>query len=284
MTAYFMTWDFNRASDFLEAAIFQERCGRGETISRRWSTGVRKNMPVGSTLIMVRQGRKPRGIIGIGLSKSEPAPHQRHDDPSREGMYAKTEWSYMFVEPVISESALPDRFHGMLSGGWIIEEELASRLLAEFETNRPRNDTEIVQSIDKDVAISATEREALVRARTGQGRFRENLMKIEPRCRITKITTPEFLRASHIKPWRSCSDNAERLDGNNGLLLTPNADHLFDRGLITFGDDGEIIFSSAVAAEDIQQMGIVAGSNVGPFTSQQCKYLDYHRQHVFLRN
>ncbi len=241
-------------------------------------------MPVGSTLIMVRQGQKPRGIIGIGLCKSEPAPHQRHNDPSREGMYAETEWRYLFVEPVISESALPDRFHGMLSGGRIIEEDLASRLLAEFETHRPRSDTEIVQSIEEDVAISATEREALIKARLGQGRFRKNLMEIEQACRVTKISTPDLLRASHIKPWRSCSDNAERLDGNNGLLLTPNADHLFDRGLITFGDDGEIIFSSAVVVEDLQQMGIGAGNNVGPFNGQQCKYLDYHRQHVFLGN
>jgi hypothetical protein len=32
-----------------------------------------------------------------------------------------------------------------------------------------------------------------------------------------------FLVASHIKPWR-LSDNSERLDGNNSLLLSPHVD------------------------------------------------------------
>ncbi len=55
---------------------------------------------------------------------------------------------------------------------------------------------------------------------------------LEQRCRITGVDRPEHLRASHSKPWRD-SDNAERLDGENGLLLTPSIDHLFDRGFIS---------------------------------------------------
>ena len=67
-------------------------------------------------------------------------------------------------------------------------------------------------------------------------------MRIERACRITGVTTEEHLRASHCKPWRDAS-NEERLDGENGLLLTPNIDHLFDRGFIGFEDNGDVIVS-----------------------------------------
>lgn len=82
--------------------------------------------------------------------------------------------------------------------------------------------------MDRDSAIPLTEREALIRARRGQGLFKERVMLVERRCRITGVENPVHLRASHCKPWRD-SDNTERLNGENGLLLTPSIDHLFSR-------------------------------------------------------
>src|SRR5579859_882632 len=72
-------------------------------------------------------------------------------------------------------------------------------------------------------------RQAIVNARRGQGLFKQRVMAIERRCRVTLVENPLHLVASHCKPWRDAT-NEERLDGENGLLLTPFIDHLFDRG------------------------------------------------------
>jgi hypothetical protein len=65
------------------------------------------------------------------------------------------------------------------------------------------------------------------------------------------VTNPWLLIASHIKPWRSCETATERLDGANGLMLTPDVDRLFDRGMISFSDDGAVLVSPALPAEDL---------------------------------
>ena len=95
----------------------------------------------------------------------------------------------------------------------------------------------IEERIQVDTAIPATDREAIIRARRGQGIFKDRVMQIEQRCRITGVANPVHLIASHCKPWRD-SNNEERLDGENGLLLTPSIDHLFDRGFIGFEGNG----------------------------------------------
>ncbi len=84
-------------------------------------------------------------------------------------------------------------------------------------------------------------------------------MTIEHACRITGVNREEHLRASHCKPWRDAT-NEERLDGENGLLLTPSIDHLFDRGFIAFEDSGQVIVSPVAHHESLQRMGIQSGS------------------------
>jgi hypothetical protein len=105
----------------------------------------------------------------------------------------------------------------------------------------------IESKIDSDRHLPETEREALIVARLGQGLFKQRVMQVEDRCRITGVTNPIHLRASHCKPWRD-SSNEERLNGENGLLLTPTMDHLFDRGFISFEDSGLVIVSPAAHA------------------------------------
>ena len=109
-------------------------------------------------------------------------------------------------------------------------------------------------------------------------------MQIETRCRITHVDNPVHLRASHYKPWRD-STNDERLDGENGLLLTPTIDHLFDRGFISFEDSGRLIISPVAHVVSLNRMGIVTdrAANVGLFSEGQRRYLDYHRDSVLLR-
>lgn len=122
--------------------------------------------------------------------------------------------------------------------------------------------------------------EQIVRARRGQGVFRANVLLHEEVCRVTRVDEPRHLRASHIKPWSKASDK-ERLDGNNGLLLSPHIDHLFDKGYITFSVNQELVVVDEVRHTLLDRWGIDAGVRVGEFSTEQNAYLDYHRTNVF---
>jgi len=141
------------------------------------------------------------------------------------------------------------------------------------------------QAVVNDPKVPETERLALVNARRGQGLFKERVSQIESRCRITGVDNPVHLIGSHCKPWRD-STNEERLDGENGLLLTPSIDHLFDRGFISFEDGGTLIVSPVAHPPSLQRMGIDTLSvvNVGTFSSGQKRFLDFHRNSVLLRS
>ena len=136
-------------------------------------------------------------------------------------------------------------------------------------------------AIATDTALRETERTALVQARRGQGPFRDHVHAIERACRITGVERLEHLIASHIQPWRD-SSNEQRLDGENGLLLTPTVDHLLDKGFISFEDSGRLIVSPVADQRSLAQMGIEAAHNinVGRFSEGQRQYLDYHRDNV----
>jgi predicted restriction endonuclease len=109
-------------------------------------------------------------------------------------------------------------------------------------------------------------------------------MRIERRCRITKVNNLSYLLASHCKPWRD-SSNEERLNGENGLLLTPSIDHLFDRGFIGFENSGNLIISPVAHRPSLQKMGVETARliNVGTFTEGQRHFLEFHRNSVLLR-
>lgn len=130
----------------------------------------------------------------------------------------------------------------------------------------------------KDSEISPTEKDQLIKARRGQGIFRNRLINVEKGCRITGIIDPFFLTASHIKPWRD-STNFEKLDGNNGLFLSPHLDRLFDKGWISFSDHGDIIIANGIAENAIARWNISL-KNVGTFNKKQREYLQYHRNNI----
>jgi putative restriction endonuclease len=111
------------------------------------------------------------------------------------------------------------------------------------------------QQVASDPNVPETERRALIRARRGQGLFKDRVSQIETKCRITGVQNPVHLIASHCKPWRD-SSNEERLNGENGLLLTPSIDHLFDRGFIGFEDKGRLIISPVAHRPSLERMGV----------------------------
>jgi hypothetical protein len=128
--------------------------------------------------------------------------------------------------------------------------------------------------------IGPTEIRALSLARRGQGFFKKEVAHFEHYCRVTGVAELRHLRASHVKPWSQSSD-PERLDGANGLLLSPHVDHLFDRGYISFRKNGSVLRSRALSAEVITQWSLNLNHSVGQFTRHQDSFLEYHREVVF---
>lgn len=131
--------------------------------------------------------------------------------------------------------------------------------------------------------LSQTEKEAIIKARIGQGRFREDLENFwQSQCAVTGLGIRPLLRASHIKPWRD-SNNHERLDANNGLLLVATLDAAFDAGLISFEDDGTMLFSNKLGPSPKTILGIINFTHlrIVPNLNQK-KYLHHHRVNVFL--
>ena len=145
-----------------------------------------------------------------------------------------------------------------------------------------RFEDRVEAAIKNNTTIDTTEKQELVLARRGQGKFRRNLEQIEDCCRLTGVRDRRFLRASHIKPWRLCETNHERLDGYNGLLLTPTFDHLFDKGYISFSDDGAILISDRLPNEVRCSLGLAQAVNAKTLTEAHEKYLAFHRKGVFL--
>jgi hypothetical protein len=129
--------------------------------------------------------------------------------------------------------------------------ERVLRSLPEFRAMEILRD---IKAIESDRKISETEREALIKARVGQGRFRAELEAVwDNKCAVSGYLTRELLRASHIKPWRE-SAGEERLDPNNGLLLAAHLDALFDAGLISFRDDGSMMISDRIDSDEREQL------------------------------
>lgn len=139
-----------------------------------------------------------------------------------------------------------------------------------------REDAEIIKRAD----IGTTEKQQLIQARRKQGIFRANVSHYETACRVTGISIPEHLIASHIKPWRESTDE-ERISGHNGLLLAPHIDHLFDGGWISFEDDGSLLISPSLNRGLLGAWGISDQIIRRLFKPEQSEFLKYHRKHVF---
>ncbi|MDT3457225.1 HNH endonuclease [Stenotrophomonas pavanii] len=133
-----------------------------------------------------------------------------------------------------------------------------------------------------DVDATSARRETEVR--TKQRLFRERLIGVEKGCRLTGIEDLRFLRASHIKPWAD-STHSERVDGENGLLLAPHADLLFDRGWISFSSRGRLLVSNALPKDVLARLGLNLDTSLryGAFSKKQLGFLEFHRE-VVLKN
>ena len=98
---------------------------------------------------------------------------------------------------------------------------------------------------------------------------------------MTGITEPALLRASHIIPWTKCPDDAKRLNIFNGLLLSALCDAAFDRGLVTFDDEGRPQFAADLgeaARSELRWYRSVA------LTDRHRERLAWHRTELFVES
>lgn len=138
-----------------------------------------------------------------------------------------------------------------------------------------------VDEIDKEIEtkqLQGEEREALIKVRVNQSAFRKLLMRRYTHCCLCDVDDKSLLVASHIKPWAK-SSHAEKVDVNNGLLLCPNHDKLFDRGYISFDNGGHIVISDELSKNCAISMNIKNDMQI-ELSNDNIKYMEYHRNNV----
>ena len=126
---------------------------------------------------------------------------------------------------------------------------------------------------------NTTERSGLITTRVGQGAYRKSLLhRWEYQCAVTKFNDPRILIASHIVPWKESTD-AQRLDVDNGILLSPTYDALFDRHLITFETSGKIILSDHIQPSAYDRIGVTGKEKIRQeLTHGNKAFLQMHHQ------
>lgn len=223
------------------------------------------------TKICFEKGFIPKKLSGVSQTKVD------------EGSFAKNEISKIN----------PD--HGQ-QVAYLIENEQALRsILWQYATDDYTNLYEkekennildgIVKEYTQEVAhlkIDTTEAERLQKYRIGQNKFRNSLVEYwSGKCAVSQLDLTEILVASHIKPWAECTSDYERLDIYNGLLLSPIYDALFDKGLIGFTNNGEILISSNINIMQRRLLNLTGLEKIQGLETKHHKYLEWHRKYWF---
>jgi hypothetical protein len=117
--------------------------------------------------------------------------------------------------------------------------------------------------------------------RVNQDKFRQKVLEYwDERCAVLGISGTSLLTASHIKPWRDCNGE-EKVDPFNGLSLSPLLNHLFDRGLLTFDDDGQGQISSFLPQATCELLNVRASMRLRKIDERHLQFLAFHRKEVF---
>lgn len=138
-----------------------------------------------------------------------------------------------------------------------------------------------IKKVEDNTRLTTTERTQIIQSRIGQGLFRNQLIEYWNGCSVSGCALLPVLVASHIKPWY-VSDNIQRLDPFNGLLLQPNIDKLFDRGYITFDLHGNVLCSSFLDKNDRKLLGINKNMRLRKIDDMHKQYLVYHQNNCFI--
>lgn len=166
------------------------------------------------------------------------------------------------------------------SGVWYGNPEVNAKVF-DYIKDYSNDYEERIENVERDLdSVVGDERDAIVKVRVNQDRFREGLLKkYHSKCCLCGVDDRSLLVASHIKPWAK-SDEHEKLDLANGLLLCPNHDKLFDGGYISFDEDGEIIISDKISSNSKIFMNVHADMKI-EVTEDNADYIRYHRNNIF---
>ncbi|MDP2089977.1 MAG: HNH endonuclease [Candidatus Gracilibacteria bacterium] len=136
--------------------------------------------------------------------------------------------------------------------------------------------------LDEDGSDIVTQGKSFIKTRIKQSQLRTKIIRDLKICPFTQINDDRLLIASHIKPW-AFSNNRERLDLNNVFIFSPLFDKLFDRGLISFGENKSLLVSRGLSEYNRKRIGIFEGQiiNLLPINGRE-NYLHFHREKVFL--
>ena len=187
--------------------------------------------------------------------------------------YKLVEWMKSVPECQTWDSFILMRFCDWL---WRSGKKVNAGELTQYGMGKQSKD--ILDELEKE-GLSGEYNEAITKVRINQGEFRERLIRRYNKCVLCGVSNVQLLTASHIKPW-ALSEAQERLDVNNGFLMCPNHDRLFDRGFISFDDDGRILISEELQKNDRIFMNVNENMKV-ELTTDNRKYLNYHRMHIF---
>ena len=129
--------------------------------------------------------------------------------------------------------------------------------------------------------LKGFDKNAYIKTRVNQSYFRDLLIRRYKKCCLCGIDDKKLLLASHIKPWAE-SAGEERTDVNNGLLLCPNHDKLFDLGYISFDDNGVVVVSQSLNVMNQALMNVNDEMRID-MTAATKKYMQYHRTRIFMK-
>lgn len=262
---------------------------QGAEATSDWATDRKNNIGKGDQFILVRVGSHPKGIVGIGQISKDifERKHWSSDKDKKDKTlnFVELNFQRLSEEPFIILDQLESRYSNVKwtpqSNGNILAEEIAYEIFKEINHDAEINyEVHLEEEIQNNSEITETEKVQLILSRKGQGNFRKLLIKYWNRCSVTDCNLLDILIASHIKPWKD-STNIERLNPYNGLLLTPNLDKSFDKGLISFEDNGKIIISDKVSPH-LNELGITPHMRVN-LEKEHKPFMQYHRNNVFIQ-
>lgn len=165
--------------------------------------------------------------------------------------------------------------------GFVNTESEAQPLHNVVQLVQPEPKQELPEKLVPD--LTKKQRKVMVAVRTQQARLRAQVLLIENGCRITGLQDPSSLVAAHIKPHAKGKAH-EKVDYDNCILLTPSLHNLFDRGLISFDDEGRLLRSPDLTLEQEKAMGVPAKiENPKPFRAGQLPFLRWHREVIFIK-
>ncbi|WP_434778908.1 MrcB family domain-containing protein [Neisseria sp. Ec49-e6-T10] len=181
---------------------------------------------------------------------------------------------YYPVEVILNQTTLVQDLKHILS----VYNNLVNDDVAELLTTDSISSD--IEEIDNNSSLTTTQKQQLRNARIGQGKYRRELLSLYSQCPVTQVQLRTLLKASHIKPWQ-VSNNIERLDKYNGLILAAHVDALFDAGYISFSDDGDLLISTQHNTEqEIIRLNINKEVKIKIYEKSK-PYLDWHRRKIF---